>query len=596
MQDDFTLFQKQWTDYKSAAQEVFDLQNAGKIDEAKKSIANGGRHANARRATADTFLKLKNANLHEAADKAASSKATKDASILIMTVLAVLVFAISLAFAVFLTRSITSPLNQVVTQFTRMNKGEINQRLNFQRKDEIGYLAKMFDNFCEFLEHDVVGTMKRISLGDVSMDVTPKGDRDQISPALMGTVSALRQVIDELQGISVKASGGELSFRGNTQGLQGSYHDIILGFNATLDALIQPLDEAIRLSKEYANCNFDARFSDQVIAEGDFIAFKDALDAIGREISVALKTVNVQMTELSDNARMATSGIDDVKRGASLIANNAEKTQNIAERSEEGIVQVLKAMEDLTITVSSVSANVESVAQSGSHANSLAKSGVIQIADAQQGMESIMRTSQEAGVIIAEIKNQMHEIGKIINIITSISDQTNLLALNAAIEAARAGDAGLGFAVVADEVKSLANQTGDSALKITSMIENLDKKTQSAVGAISEANQAVTEGTKSVHNTLEIFDDLTRAVESISTNMESVAGATEEQAASFEEITASVHEMSDLVKETAKGALSSSATAEEALAVVNQITEIIEEIESVVSVTNKEMKRFSIRE
>lgn len=595
VEENFTLFKTQWADYKSAAQDVFDLETAGKLDEAKKSLATGGRHSNARRVTADTFQKLKSANLQEAATKSASSKATKDMSILVMTVLAGIVLAISLIFAIFLTRSITVPLSQVVKQFTHMSVGEIQNRLNLLRSDEIGDLAGMSDHFSDFLEHDVVETMRKISVGDITMHITQKSDQDQISPALMGTISALNRVIDQLQNLSVKASGGDLSVRGDVTGLQGSYNDIILGFNGTLDALIQPLNEAIRLSKEYAACNFDARFSDQVIAEGDFVTFRNALDAIGREISVALNTVNLQMAELSDNAKMATSGIDDVKRGASLIADNAEQTQGNAERSEEGIVQVLKAMEDLTTTVSSVSSNVEAVARSGHEANTLAKNGLVQTAEAEQGMESIKETSHDAGVIIAEIKEQMQEIGKIIGIITSISDQTNLLALNAAIEAARAGEAGLGFAVVAEEVKSLANQTGNSAQKITVMIEDLDKKTQAAVEAISGANLAVSEGTKAVHNTVDIFNQLTNAVESISANMESVAGATEEQAASFEEITASVHEMSDLVKQTAKDALSSSATAEEALTVVTQIIEIIEEIESVVGVTNQEMKRFTVR-
>ena len=52
--------------------------------------------------------------------------------------------------------------------------------------------------------------------------------------------------------------------------------------------------------------------------------------------------------------------------------------------------------------------------------------------------------------------------------------------------------------------------------------------------------------------------------------------------------------MSGLVKETAKDALTSSSTAEEALAVVGQITEIIDEINSVVATTNSEMKRFQV--
>jgi methyl-accepting chemotaxis protein len=52
--------------------------------------------------------------------------------------------------------------------------------------------------------------------------------------------------------------------------------------------------------------------------------------------------------------------------------------------------------------------------------------------------------------------------------------------------------------------------------------------------------------------------------------------------------------MSIHVRQTSKDALNSSATAEEALSVAEQITTIIKEINGVVTTTTKEMQRFSI--
>ncbi len=593
--ESFSLFKEQWAEYKAAAQEVFSLEAAGKLGEAKVSIMNGGRHANARRATANTFTALKEANLREAEAKAIASKETKESSIFIMACLAAGALLLSLLFAFFLTRSITRPLDRIVEQFTWMSRGIVSRRLNLDRKDELGDLARLFDQFSDYLEHDVTGAMRQIAAGDVSLRLEPKGDDDQITPALNGTISALTSVIRELKTLSARAAGGDLSVRGDPGSLEGSYHEIIVGFNATLDALIQPVHEAMRLSQEYAACNYNARFSDDVFAGGDFIAFREALDAIGAEISHALTAINTRMAGLASNAGNASSGIEAVRQGASSIADNADQTKKTAAESEEGIVQVLKAMEDMTTTVASVTANVEAVARAGAEADTLAQTGIRHAAEAEQGMEQIRKTSEETGTIIAEIQKQMEEISKIIGIITSISDQTSLLALNAAIEAARAGEAGRGFAVVAEEVKSLATQAGESAHQITSMIEVLDTKTHAAVGAITDAGEAVREGTEAVKSTLDVFNQLTGSVGSISTHMESVAGASEEQAASFEEITASVQEMSSLVRQTAKDALTSSETAEEALAMVSQITGIITGIEDVVAETNREMNRFTLR-
>ncbi|HWQ67394.1 MAG TPA: methyl-accepting chemotaxis protein [Methanospirillum sp.] len=590
-----TLFEKQWTEYKSVARNVFTLLKDGKEDAALISISNGGDHANARRATVETFTNLKTGIVTRSKAIADAGQQEKNKTVPIMATFGIIVVIIALSVAVLLTRSITIPLSLVMDRFGQMSRGDISGRLNLTRADEIGQMAGMFDRFNDFLEHDVVDAMHSIAQGDLTVEVTPKSADDQISPALSETLIALKTVIAELGRLSEQASAGDLTVRGDPGSLAGSYREILLGFNKTLDALINPLNGAILLSREYAGCNFTARFSKDVLTEGDFMVFRQALDAIGSEVSSALQVVNTQIQDLSEQAEKASYGIEDVRRGAGIIADNAEQTQDNAQRSEEGIAQVLQAMEDLTRTVSSVSTNVEMVAQAGASADLLAKKGILSAATAEEGMVSIRRSSAEVESIIKDIQGQMNEITKIIGIITDISEQTNLLALNAAIEAARAGDAGLGFAVVAGEVKALATQTGSSAQQIAAMIQGLDKQSRRAVEAMEGAGEAISHGGIALQDTVGAFNQLTVAVGEISQNMASVAGATEEQAASFEEITASITEMNGQVKETAKGALNSSATAEEALAVVEQITGIITEINTVVSTTSKELDRFKVR-
>jgi methyl-accepting chemotaxis protein len=79
----------------------------------------------------------------------------------------------------------------------------------------------------------------------------------------------------------------------------------------------------------------------------------------------------------------------------------------------------------------------------------------------------------------------------VVKLITSIAEQTNLLALNATIEAARAGDAGKGFAVVAGEVKDLASETARATGDIARQIEQIQRDSASAVGAIGEISGVI---------------------------------------------------------------------------------------------------------
>ncbi|OQB57713.1 MAG: Methyl-accepting chemotaxis protein 3 [Bacteroidetes bacterium ADurb.Bin145] len=371
---------------------------------------------------------------------------------------------------------------------------------------------------------------------------------------------------------------------------------LVRGMNETLDAVVGPIKEAMRVASEYASCNLATSFDSSVLVKGEFDNFKDSLDTIGADISKTIATLILEIDSLSKHASNAQYGVEDVSRGAKEISQNAEETSSNATKAEDGIDQVLHAMSDLTIMVGDISANADAVARLSEDANALAKKGTDYAGAADKGMDSITKSSSEVEQIIGAIRSEMDQIRKIVNIITDLANQTNLLALNAAIEAARAGDAGRGFAVVASEVKALAQESRISAESIADMIMGLERKSDDAAQAIEAAGKAVVEGNSALSDTLNVFNELTSAVDDINQKMLSIAKATEQQAASFEEITASVNEMSTLVKRTADDATHSSATSEEALAVVSQIIEIINLINEAVNKMRKEMGIFKLRE
>ena len=486
-----TIFTTQWKTYKKAALEVFELEKSGKDAEALISIKNGGDHANARRATVATFDQIKQSILNRAEKTAESGSAEVNRTVVIMTIIGCVIIIISLLFAGILTKRITQPLQQVMNQFDRMSRGEINTRLHLMRTDEIGQMAQMSDRFSDFLEKEVVNGIQQIAHGDLSAQFTMKSDHDQITPALSGLSRAVTAVMNELEQMADEAAEGDLTVRGDYSHLEGSYRDIIVGFNKTLELLITPINEAMNLAHEYAECNFSARFSEEFPIKGDFIPLRDAMNNIGCEVSQALRIVEEQMKDLKEHAKLADTGIGDVSRGASAIAAAADQTRANAEQSEKGISQVMTAMEDLTHSAAGVSTNVDAVASAGIDADQMARKGSVAASSAEEGMESIRQSFSEATRVMSEMRNQMGEINRITDIISGISEQTNLLALNAAIEAARAGDAGRGFSVVAGEVKALASQAGDAAHQIAEMITDLEKRNHRASTAMESAGDAI---------------------------------------------------------------------------------------------------------
>jgi len=114
----------------------------------------------------------------------------------------------------------------------------------------------------------------------------------------------------------------------------------------------------------------------------------------------------------------------------------------------------------------------------------LASHGVDDIEQSIEGIMTMATTIEQGSQDVQQLGERSAKIGFIVQTIKEIADQTNLLALNAAIEAARAGEMGRGFAVVADEVRKLAERTTASTVEISSMVQDIQRHTQTAVDSM----------------------------------------------------------------------------------------------------------------
>ncbi len=471
----------------------------------------------------------------------------------------------------------------------------------------------------------LVDLSHQVAIGNLSVTTHSTDSQDEIgvlSRSFTEVVKTFEKFRDEIQRISSAAAEGRLDVRGDPKHFQGDYSLIIEGVNETVDAMALPIKEAMRLSNEYAQGNFAARVDPDLKVQGEFVTFKNALDTIGTDISRAIAEVKKQMDELASdveainsNVEVVTGGIslanrsiEDVSEGTGQVAQIAGAVNTLAERSGDNTRQIMHAMQDLAVTVSSVAQKMNEVTSLTGSASDLSTRGKQVASRAETGMQGILQSSSDIEHMITDISNQMNEIGRIVDIIGSIAEQTNLLALNAAIEAARAGEAGLGFAVVAGEVKELATGSQKSAENIASIISTLQKKTSAITDAVRVSLTEVKTGNEAVVETLAIFNEIVGSIGEIDQNMNDVAAASEEQAASVEEVTATVHEFGEMVQQTAKESVGLAAASEESSAAVDQIASMIttvntsmEEITKVVSKArdsthqiDEEMNRFRI--
>ncbi|MFH0966507.1 MAG: PAS domain-containing methyl-accepting chemotaxis protein, partial [Methanobacteriota archaeon] len=367
----------------------------------------------------------------------------------------------------------------------------------------------------------------------------------------------------------------------------------VLSVYYDITAQKQAIDDIIQVIKTAESGDLTARTNEKNYS-GDFYEISNGVNQILEIVTRPFRVFQNQIVDIASGAQEVNASVEEVSAGTNMLAQNSNMLSQNAEQGEDGVRQILRAMEDMATTVSNVAVKSESVARLASSAENKSKLGIQLAKNTEHAMEGITRTSSEVDTIVTDIRNQMDQIGKIVKLISDIASQTNLLALNAAIEAARAGDAGRGFAVVAAEVKSLAQESRQSAENIADMISNLQTKSQKAAEAVGSSVTNVQEGNALLAETITAFTSISESIEDISNNVTEMASVTEEQAASVEEITASVNEVASLLNNTVKQALDSSAATEEASAALAQIVQAIQSVSQSVETVSGEMSRFKV--
>ncbi|MCK6413933.1 MAG: MCP four helix bundle domain-containing protein, partial [Azonexus sp.] len=130
----------------------------------------------------------------------------------------------------------------------------------------------------------------QMSTGDLSAEITlDKGDDNSLMAAMKSMQTSLRNMAEEAGRLQKAAIAGQLSTRADVSLYQGEYAKIIGGINATLDAVIGPLNVAAGYVDRIARGDVPPRISDAY--NGDFNTLKNNLntciDAINKLISDA---------------------------------------------------------------------------------------------------------------------------------------------------------------------------------------------------------------------------------------------------------------------------------------------------------------------
>lgn len=395
---------------------------------------------------------------------------------------------------------------------------------------------------------------------------TYHGDFYTMAESMDEVRRALDILVTEATHLSEAGRNGNLSARGKTEGLQGGYKDIIEGVNDTLDAVLEPINEAVVVLQNFS----EGDLSTQVIGvyKGDHNTIKNALNKTINELNsyiteisktldqIAYKNLAVKIDRpfLGDFDQLKTSinniinNLNDVfyefSRASEQVATGADQVANSSQMSSQGAMEQASSIEEITASITQLTEQTRENSENALMANNLTTNAKVNASEGETRMSNMMKAMKD-------IKSSSENIHNIIKVIDDIAFQTNILALNAAVEAARAGEHGKGFAVVAEEVRNLAARSAQAVQETTELIEK----------SISTVNY----GNETAVKTADALSEIVSEIEEVTELMDDISKASSEQTLALEQINEGVNQISTVTQ-------MNSATAEESASASQQMS------------------------
>ncbi|RXK01674.1 chemotaxis protein [Arcobacter sp. CECT 8989] len=382
--------------------------------------------------------------------QASSEEDTADAILLIFVGVLILTIVISTIVVFIANRMIVKPLSKLTGTVKALTKfSSADQKINIDSKDEIGDLARYFNEYLE--------SIRRVTAQD-------------------------QKIVEESEKAIEMVRAGFFAYKVESDSENRSTNDLKNTINVLIDEFKDHLGEINKALNEYSKGNFEYDFDVKNVS-GNLGSVVRGTKSIGDNVSEILATIMTSGEKLANNIEILTSSATSLSDSANAQAASLEETA--------------AAVEEINSNIQNSTQNMDKMKELDD----------VVMNSAQKGQQLAHQTATS----MDEINTEVESIAEAITVIDQIAFQTNILSLNAAVEAATAGEAGKGFAVVAGEVRNLASRSAEAAKEIKDLVEKATSKANNGKNIADTMIKGYDELQGAIVQTKEIIDNVANA-------------------------------------------------------------------------------------
>jgi methyl-accepting chemotaxis protein len=348
-------------------------------------------------------------------------------------VAALLLISIGMFFMI--RKLIVIPMGKTMRMIQEMEKGHLNTRLQMDQKDEIGLMARTMDAFSESLQHEVVGSLRKMADGDLTFEVTPKDEFDEVRNALKKTGEDLHAIMEQIDMAADQMATGAAQVTDASQSLSQGATEQAASLEEISSSMMQMASQTKTNAENANDANQLTNEAKKGVEKGnqqmqDMVAAMGEINDASQNISRIIKVIDeiaFQTNLLALNAAVEAARAGKHGKGFAVVA---EEVRSLAGRSAKAAKETAELIEG---SVEKAMNGSEIANQTAESLNEIAK-GIIR---ASSLTNEIATASNEQAEGITQVNKGLNQIDQVTQQNTAQAEESAAAAQELSAQAAQ---------------------------------------------------------------------------------------------------------------------------------------------------------------